>query len=192
MTVIMAIKKDGEIWVGADRRINYDHFIVDPTQDQDSKLVHLNHAIIGGAGDITIRNFLELFVSRGVNKEFLFSGKLSVMEFFISFKKFLKRHAGLGDADSNQVQNLQNTDWLIATRTHLFEMNEDGGILDTGNLCVVGCGQLTARPILSYLMENHPELSAEEMLRRAYKIVLRYDGGCGGDLQVVNLTKTLG
>lgn len=66
MTVIMAVKRDGEVWLGSDTRITYGNDTkVDCSIEHDSKLVFLKNAIIGAAGDITIRNYLELFVSKG-------------------------------------------------------------------------------------------------------------------------------
>lgn len=109
MTVIMAIKRNNEVWLGSDTRITcgIEHK-VDCEIKQDCKLILLDHAVIGAAGDLTMRNLLELFITRG-SKETIFETKLDVVGFFLRFKKFLKRHAGLGESEQNQVQNLHNT-----------------------------------------------------------------------------------
>lgn len=191
MTVIMGIKRAGEIWIGSDRRIGEGDYVIDPSEETDSKLVYLNHAIIGAAGDITMRNFLELYVSKGDHKEFPFTNKLSVMEFFISFRKYLKRQAGLGPSDSGQVQNLENTSWLIATKDKLFEMDEDGGILEHAELCAIGSGSIVARTLLEYMMDHQSNLDPALMLSRAHTHVIRRISGCGGSQIQVNVTTKL-
>lgn len=191
MTVIMGIKRAGEIWIGSDRRIGFGDYVMDPPESVDSKLVYLDHAIIGAAGDITMRNYLELFVSKSDNREYVFDTKLSVIEFFIHFKKFLKRHAGLGGSDSGQVQIMGNSDWIIATKDKLFELNEDGGIMELDDICAIGCGQIVARTTLEYMFEYQPELDPATMLGRAHSHVVRRVSGCGGTQIVVNATAKL-
>ena len=71
MTVIMAIKRNNEVWVGSDTRISSGDFKIDCEIEQDCKLVLLDHAVIGAAGDLTMRNLLELFVSRGAKRQCL-------------------------------------------------------------------------------------------------------------------------
>jgi len=191
MTVIMAVKRAGEVWLGSDTRVTEGDFPVDMDLRQDSKLLLLKNAVIGAAGDLTMRNYMELFVTRGNNGEFPFQDKLDVIEFFLAFKKFLKKHAGLGGSDMNQVQGIHNTQWLIATRKQIFTLDQDGAILEHPEMCVIGSGTYTARAILEYIQRYQPSLPVPKMLARAHDLSIRHNLSCGGDQLQVNVTKEL-
>jgi ATP-dependent protease HslVU (ClpYQ) peptidase subunit len=188
----MAVKRGGDVWLGSDTRITYGNdFKIDCAIEHDSKLVVMKNAIIGAAGDITMRNYLELFISKGDNRESPFETKLDVIEFFIRFKKFLKRHAGLGESMLNQVQNLDNTVWLVATKSKVFEYDQDGGIVEIADVCVIGSGGTSARAVLDYIFEHQPTLSVPKAMVRAHDIAVKNTLSCGGPQIQVNVTKLL-
>lgn len=192
MTVIMAVKRNNEVWVGSDTRITSGcDYKIDCSIEQDSKLVVTDHAVIGAAGDLTMRNYLELFITRGTNKEALFDSKLDVITFFIRFKKFLKRHAGLGEPELNQVQNLYNTGWLIATKNKIFEVDQDGAVLEITDICVIGSGGMTARAILEYIFQYQPQFSTPKAMLRAHEMAIKHNLSCGGPQVQVNVTKLM-
>lgn len=190
MTVIMAIKRNNEVWVGSDTRISSGDFKIDCEIKQDCKLVLLDHAVIGAAGDLTMRNLLELFISRGA-KETVFETKLDVITFFLGFRKFLKRHAGLGESEQNQVQNLHNTGWLVATKTSIFEVDQDGAVLEIPDVCVIGSGSLTARAVLDYIFTYQPKFSTPKAMLRAHEMAIKHNLSCGGSQVQVNVTKLM-
>jgi ATP-dependent protease HslVU (ClpYQ) peptidase subunit len=188
----MAIKKDGEVWIGSDTRIVYGNdFKIDCSLEQDSKLVVLDHAVIGAAGDVNMRNYLELYISKGNKKSVKLSSKLDIIEFFINFKKFLKRHAGLGESNLNEVQNLNNTAWLIATKDKIFEFDQDGAILEVADFCVIGSGSIAARAILEYISTYQPKFSASKTMLRAHEVAVKHTLSCGGPQVQINVTKNL-
>lgn len=192
MTVIMAVKRDGNVWLGSDTRITYGNDTkVDCSPEHDSKLVLLRNAIIGAAGDITMRNYLELFISKGDNVEAPFDSKLHVIEFFVRFRKFLKRHAGLGESMMNQVQNLENTDWIVATKNKIFGYNQDGGTIEYPGTYVIGSGSDSAKAVLDYIAEYQPTMSVEKTLARAHEMTTKNHLSCGGPQVQVNVTKAL-
>lgn len=192
MTVIMAIKKNKEVWIGSDTRITYGiDYKIDCSPEHDSKLVKLDTAIIGAAGDITMRNYLELFISRSDNASVPLTQKLEVIEFFINFKKFLKRHAGLGESEQNQVQNLMNTSWLVATKDKIFEYDQDGGIVEMAESCVIGSGAPAARAVIEYISLHQSSLSASKTMERAHEIAIKQNLACGGPQLQINVTKLL-
>lgn len=190
MTVIMALKKDSEIWVGADSRLTAGDFPIDCPAEHDSKIVLMDHAVIGAAGDLTMRNLMELFVSKGP-KETEFNDKLDVIAFFLRFRKFLKRHAGLGEPEQNQVQNLHNTGWLLATKNKIFEIDQDGAVLEVPQFTVIGSGTTTARAILEYMTKYQPNLSPSKTMRRAHEMATKHNLSCGGIQIQINVTKFL-
>jgi ATP-dependent protease HslVU (ClpYQ) peptidase subunit len=197
----MALKRNEQVWLGSDTRITDGDYGIDyqvsehedfhHSLEMDSKLILLDHAIIGCSGDVTMRNYLELFVSRSKNKALPFDHKLHVIEFFIAFKKFLKKEAGLGDSGSNEVQGMHNTAWLVATTERIFTVDYDGAVLEHPEMCVVGSGTYTARAILEYMLEYQPTLAPSKMLGRAHEIAVRHNLTCGGSQILVNVTKAL-
>ena len=190
MTVIMAVKRNEEVWVGSDTRITAGDYKIDNEIEQDCKLVMLDHAVIGAAGDLTMRNLLELFISRGA-KESLFENKLDVITFFLRFKRFLKRNAGLGESEQNQVQNLQNTGWIVATKDKIFEVDQDGAVLEIADVCVIGSGTYSARAVLDYVLTYQPKFSTSKAMFRAHEIAIKHNLSCGGNQVQINVTKLL-
>lgn len=191
MTVIMAVKRNDEVWVGSDTRITFGNdYKLDCNVEQDSKLVLLDHAVIGAAGDLTVRNLLELFISKG-GREAPFDTKLDVISFFIRFKKFLKRHAGLGESEPNQVQNLNNTGWVVATKTKIFEVDQDGSVLEIPDVCVIGSGSFSARAVLEYIFTHHRSFSTQKAMSRAHEIAVKQNLSCGGPQVQINVTQVL-
>lgn len=191
MTVIMALKRLGEVWLGTDTRITEGDYKVDYSPMMDSKVLTLQNALVGAAGELTMRNYMELFVGKDENYIHPFENKLDVIEFFLKFKRFLKRQAGLGSSDINQVQGMHNTQWLVATRSQIFTMDQDGAILEFPVFCVIGSGTHTARAILEYLTTYQPKLSPGTILSRAHEITIHHNITCGGNQIQVNVSKEL-
>jgi len=189
MTVIMAVKRNDEVWIGSDTRITFGNdYGIDFDTEHDSKLVLLDNAVIGGAGDVTVRNFLELFVSKGA-RETVFETKLDVISFFIRFKKFLKRYAGLGESEPNQVQNLNNTGWIVATKNKIFEVDQDGSVLEMPKMSVIGSGCFSAMAVLEYIFIHQPKFSTPKAMARAHEIAIKHNLSCGGPQVQLNVTK---
>jgi hypothetical protein len=190
----MALKRNDQVWLGSDTRITdgdygIDYEVSDSSHcslEMDSKLVLLDNAIIGVSGNLTMRNYLELFVSRGKNRSMPFEGKLHVVKFFISFKKFLKKEAGLEDSGPNE-----GMEWLVATPERIFTVDQDGAALEYPVMCVIGSGTYSARAVLEYMLEYQPNLSPSKMLERAHEVTVRHNLTCGGRQIQINVTKTL-
>lgn len=193
MTVIMALRHSGQIWISSDTRITEGDFKVDFSNNDkmDSKLLHLENAIIGAAGDLSLRNYMELFVSRLKGGAFKFESKLAVIEFFIAFKKFLKRE-GPSDSGTMHTQgNATDASWLVATATQIFVVDQDGAVLEYPVMAVIGSGTDTARAVLEYVLKYQPTLNVPSMLFRAHEIAVQHNLSCGGKQVVINVTKRL-
>lgn len=189
MTIIFAFKKDNEIWLASDQCIS-DNDVVYYSK-LDSKTVKLENAIIGASGDCTMRNHLELFVTLKNNLSAPFASKTDVMHFFINFKRYLSRVAGLGDAEHNQIQNLHNSDFLIATRDKMFWMDEDCGIMEFDKFVAIGRGKEMGTALLDYLFTYKKSLSPQELTSRIMKVVFKYQNTCGGKVTLTNVTNDL-
>lgn len=187
MTIIISFKKDDNVWIACDRYITYGDMVIDP--ELDSKLVYLDNAIIGGCGDITIRNHLELFVTLKNNKQAKFEDKNDVMRFMISFKRYMKITAGLGEAAPNQVQQFSNTGFLVATKDKMFEVDEDCGVLEFDKFVAVGRGAEMAIALLEYLYQFRKSATAEEVTQKVLPIVYKYQTSCGGKWTLLNVTE---
>jgi ATP-dependent protease HslVU (ClpYQ) peptidase subunit len=187
MTVIMALKREGEVWLGSDTRITEGDYKLDYpiSGDMDSKLLFLENAVIGASGMVTIRNYLELFLTKGKNAQHSFESKLKVIEFFLSFKRFLKKEGLIEGAGPIEAQ------WLVATPTQIFTVDQDGAVLEYPEMCIIGSGTYSARAVLEYMIAYQPSLSATRMLERAHDITLRHNLSCGGKQMVMNVTKEL-
>lgn len=187
MTVIMALKRDETVWLGSDTRITEGDYKLDypVSGDMDSKLLFLKHAIIGSSGMVTLRNYLELFLTKGKNAQHPFESKLKVIEFFLSFKRFLKKEGLVEGPGPIEAQ------WLVATPTQIFTVDQDGAVLEYPEMCIIGSGTYSARAVLEYMIAYQPSLSAQRMLERSHDITLRHNLSCGGKQIIINVTRRL-
>jgi ATP-dependent protease HslVU (ClpYQ) peptidase subunit len=189
MTIIIGFKKDNQVWIACDRYITYGDLIVDPKLD--SKLVHMANAVIGGCGDLTIRNHLELYISKGNNYEIVLSSKNDVMQFFINFKKYLTKTAGLGEAEHNQVQEFHNSGFMVATSDRLFLVDEDCGVIEFDRFCCAGRGEEMGLALLEYFYTFKKSTKPETMVKRIMKVIYKYQNSCGGQPTLVNVTQEI-
>jgi ATP-dependent protease HslVU (ClpYQ) peptidase subunit len=189
MTVVIGLKHNGAVWIGADSRVtDNDGTKFDLDSSLDSKIIKLNHFVIGFAGDLSAKSYMESFIStrKGV-KSTKITDKNSVMKFFLAFRWFLKNDVGLDESEVSKIE----VSWLIATKDRLFVSDEYNAILEFNSFCTIGTGASASRAVLEYLDLYEPSMEPEKKLARAYQVAVRHNASCGGHMEVHQLSTLL-
>lgn len=190
MTIIVGLKDQvNQVWVSSDSRISYGSTKIDISPNStDSKLIYLTHAIIGCAGLMGFRNYLELFIDKKkARKNYPFEDKISVLKFFNEFNKFLKESIFLG----NDVGSHKEAEWLVLTKDKIYTVDMDGATLEIDKMGAIGSGQYTSLAILDYIHLHQPNLSPEDALKRTYDATTNREMDCGGNQILFNVTQFL-
>jgi 20S proteasome alpha/beta subunit len=81
---------------------------------------------------------------------------------------------------------------VIVTKDRIFELDQDGGIIEIPDICVIGSGSVTARAVLEYVFLHQPKTKTEVALERAHEMTVRHNLSCGGEQVRINVTELLG
>lgn len=189
MTVVIGLKHEGHVWIGADSRITEgDGTKFDLDLTLDSKLFKLNHCVIGFAGDLSAKSFMESFLLSNKNrKDAKITDRGSVIKFFQDFRNYLKSRHGLDESDLSKI----DVSWLVATKDSLYVCDGDGAVLGFSSFCAIGTGAPTARAVLEYIELYEPKQSPQERLARAHKVTVRHNSSCGGMQEAYRISDIL-
>ena len=193
MTIIIGIKrKNGDVWIGSDSLIVDDDLSIDPANmANDNKIVSFKNGFIGHAGDLSARNYLELYFENQENFNFDLKTKIDVFKFAISFKKFVRELVPAeGNPENGPTHELLNADFLIATKDKLYSLDSDNAVMEYKNFICIGRGSEMATGIIDYLYYKTTKTS-DLMITEACEIVSKYHHSCGGPINLVNVNQKL-
>lgn len=185
MTLIAAIKTENSIWISADSRIVAGNYKTDIVLPNDNKIVGLKHAFIGCAGDISGRNYFELYSKRQNVFEYKFKDRVSVFEFFTKFKIYLKSELLLPES---QIEELE-IEWLVVTENKMFVFDNNHCVLEFFDYCAIGSGAEAAKGVLQYILLFNDKLTPRIALLRTQEAVCTNNVSCGGKQTCFNASK---
>jgi ATP-dependent protease HslVU (ClpYQ) peptidase subunit len=152
----------------------------------EKKTIVLENAILGFAGDVSMQNLMEYFLSKNPQTS-TFESKVDVIGLFLDFKKFLRRNAEYGRPAVSQQLDM-NSHWTLLTKEKMYEINFDGSVIEYDDFCAIGSGAVVARAIFDYMATFQPKLSIKTMIERTHLMVCNQVPSCGGDQEIINVT----
>ena len=178
MTIVAAIKKDNEIWIGADK-ICTDGSI---TYSVSKLITVLPGVIIGIAGQLS---FVSLFRNSLKNV----SGTISSHDDVYELMQYLKRQinqSGCGKPVDDSLP-LHEFSLLIATSKHLYTCEGDYAIIEHSKYVGIGCGRDYAMGALQalYNTKHRPR----EILKRSLLVVCKLALQCGEGIELIKINK---
>ena len=189
MTVIAAMKKDGDMWMVADRLSSWSD-ITRSDHANATKIIQLEHALIGSSGWGLYGNALSFFVREKPELAALrFQDEWDVETFFRAYHSYFKEHFGLGSSANNEVQKLSGGSFLLTTPDSIYEVASNRDITRFGNYHAVGSGRVTALAVIHAL--DKPGASAAEILLQAHATACHFIDNCGGEADLKNVTALL-
>lgn len=189
MTIIAAMKKDGQVWMVSDQLTSWGSFVRSDST-RVGKVRALKHALIGTAGRVIYNNALGL-AARKDSKFYnmRFDNEEDVLEFYVAFFKFMQDQFKLGNSDANEVQRLSWSQFLIVTPSKMFTVSAYRDVMEYDNYAAIGSGEELMYGAMHAL--NGFLQDPKEILERAYETTIHFVSNCGGPLKICNVAEAL-
>ena len=178
MTIVAAIKKGSETWIGADRKCT------------DGSISYSVSKLITGLPDIVIGftgqlSFLSLF--RNALKDV--SGTISSHDDVYELTQYLKRQVGQYGCGKPEKDSLPVHEFslLIATPKHLYVCEGDYSIIEHSKYVGIGCGRDYAMGALQALYNT--KYRPREILKRSLIAACTLAIQCGEGIELVKISK---
>ncbi len=189
MTVIAALKKDDEIWLAADRLTSWGSFVRTDLAN-GTKLARYKNAIIGSSGRSLYGNALR-YCANEYPKMYSspFENEDDVFKFFFQFYDFVKKNYNLGSSETNDVSRLSHSQFMVVTSSRIFQISSCRDVTEFANFDAIGSGHeiiMGAIDALNGVLDD-----PQEILRRAFATCCRYIDNCGGEIELLNVTREL-
>ena len=147
MTILVAVKKGGRVFLGADRMMTSgSEYAVDVVNG--SKIIKLKHAYIATSGYTLLDNCIEhLYRTRHAMMENKFSNRHEVFQFFLDLFGELKKNYTLVDTGKDTFAAIYNV-FLVATPTSIYSISQNLSVTEYGNFAARGAGSDFAKGCL--------------------------------------------
>lgn len=189
MTIVTALKKGDEIWMAADRETTYGYSFARSDQANGSKIVPFKNALIATSGLALYKNALRYYSQDPDIYKTSFENEEEVMNFFFQFHGFMKEKYGLGGAKNDEVEKLSYNSFLLVTESLIYQVSCARDVAVFENYTAIGNGDelaLGAMHSLIPLLEDPAEI-----LKRSVETACQFKHGCGGQVDIVNVTRTV-
>jgi ATP-dependent protease HslVU (ClpYQ) peptidase subunit len=139
MTILVAVKKNGKVFIGADRMTTFGtEYSTDLVNN--SKLIKLKHAYLATSGYSLIDNVIEhLFHSKHKMMESAFASRADVFQFFLDFYTELKKNYTLVDMGKETYAGIYNV-FLVVTPTSIYGVASNLSVSEYSNYAAKGSG----------------------------------------------------
>lgn len=189
MSIVAALKKNGQIWMIADRQITWGSTVRVDFHNY-SKITRFKNAFIGHTGLCIYGTALSYLAE--TNPELYqtpFETKWDVLNFFFHYHDFVKNRFALGGSSENEVSRLKNSEFLVVTQDTIFEVADNRDVTEFNNFAAIGSG---ARVTLGAIHALDGLLtSPAEILPKAYQSCCELDNYCGGEIELIHVTGEL-
>jgi ATP-dependent protease HslVU (ClpYQ) peptidase subunit len=139
MTILVAVKKNGQIFLGADRMTTSgSEYATDLVNG--SKLIKLKHAYLATSGYTLLDNVVEhLFNQRHKMMENTFKNRAEVFQFFLDFFAELKKSYTLVDTGKETYAGLYNV-FLLVTPKNIYGVSANLSVHEFDRFAAKGAG----------------------------------------------------
>ncbi|MBY0357622.1 MAG: hypothetical protein K2W82_06440 [Candidatus Obscuribacterales bacterium] len=139
MTILVAVKKGGRIFLGADRITTFgNEYFTDLVNA--GKIIKLKHAYLATSGYSLLDNVLEhLHHSNHKIMENKFSSRADVFQFFLELYAELKKQYTLVDTGKETYAGIYNV-FLIVTATSIYGISNNLSVTEYPNYAAKGAG----------------------------------------------------
>lgn len=188
MSIVVAVTKGGRTAVAADSLyLTGSHRDVSADLAGRSKVRRVGGSLIGLAGWSVYQNIFGHYVAK--QRVPALKDEAAIFAFFLKFWKVLReQYPFVKDQPEGADTPFSDLDssFLIANRWGLFDVHGNLTVWRHKEHCAIGSGALYAFGALHVL---YPQLnSAKEIARQAVEAAIRFDDGCGGPIEVLEVS----
>lgn len=190
MTIVAALKQNGEIWMASDRQTTFNYDFARADDVYGSKIVQYQNALIATSGMALFKNALKYYAASGKTAyNARFDNDTDVMDFFFKFHAFMKEKYGLGNAKNDDVEKLSYNSFLVATSDLIYQVSCARDVASYENFTAIGNGAeiaMGAIHALTPLIDNPSVILEKALAAGCY-----FKHGCGGEVDIVHVPSVL-
>lgn len=187
MTILVAVKKGGRIFLGADRITTFgNEYFTDLVNG--GKIIKLKHAYLATSGYSLLDNVLEhLHQSNHKIMENNFSNRAEVFQFFLELFAELKKQYTLVDTGKETFAGIYNV-FLIVTAQHIYGISNNLSVTEYPHYAAKGAGSDYS---LGCLFATYDTInSGRELTRLALEAACHFCIYCKEPLDIIEVKET--
>ncbi|HEY9677206.1 MAG TPA: hypothetical protein V6C76_04330 [Drouetiella sp.] len=187
MTILVAVKKNGRVFLGADRITTFGN---EYTTDliNGSKIIKLRHAYLATSGYTLLDNVLEhLFANNNKMMENPFTDRAHVFSFFLELYTTLKKNYTLVDTGKDTYATMYNV-FLLVTPTSIFGISNNLSVHEYERFAAKGAGSDYSQGCLYGIYDLLDD--GEELCRLALEAACHFSIYCKEPLDVIEVSPT--
>lgn len=186
MTILVAVKKNGRIFLGADRITTFGNSYATDLVD-GTKIMKLKHGYLATSGYTLLDNVIEhLYKSNHKLMENTFADRSEVFSFFLELYNEMKKSYTLVDSGKDTYASFYNV-FLAVTPTAIFGVNANLSVHEYEHFAVRGAGSDYALGCLygTYALFE----DGFEIVRMALEAACHYSIYCKEPLDIIEVTE---
>ncbi len=187
MTILVAVKKNGRVYMGADRITTFgNEYFTDLVNN--SKLIKLKNAYLGSSGYTLLDNVIEhLYITENPILQNPFRNRADAFTFFLSLYAELKKNYTLVDTGKDTYASLYNT-FLLATATSIYGVSNNLSVHEHDRFVAKGTGADYALGCMYGLYDVIDD--GAELTRLALEAACHYSIYCKEPIDVIEVKET--
>jgi len=186
MSIIVAVKKGNEVFVGADSQINFGSNKVCSSNINGSKIRRVGTAVIASTGWGLYDDILNDYLSK--RKSCKLNTKLEIFRFFMGFWHALhKDYSFVNDQCDEKDSPFGDLDasFLIATKSNIFHISSNMSITEFSKFHAIGSGCEFALGAMHVLYDQ--DFGADVVAHKAVDAAITHNVYCGGEIEIVGV-----
>lgn len=183
MSLVVAIKKDDVVYLGADTRTTRGERVRSNLAEEDLKIHRMGSCLVGAAGTVAniqlMTNHPEWFELKGktLTKKFL------VQKVLPKYYDLVKEMDKLEVTEQNSDSPKCGCTFLVTDGKKLFEIDDDFEVMELSKYGQIGC---TERIALTFLLNAFDDYSPNEMILKALRTSSYRNDGVGAPYILIN------
>lgn len=187
MTILVAVKKNGRVFLGADRITTFGSEYVTDLVD-GSKIMKLKHGYLATSGYTLMDNIVEhLFSTNHKIIENKFSNRYEVFSFFLELYSELKKSYTLIDTGKDTYAGIYNT-FIIVTPHSIYGVSNNLSVHEYEHYTAKGSGSDYSLGLLYGLYDTLDD--GHELVRLALQSACHYNIYCKEPLDILEVKQS--
>jgi ATP-dependent HslUV protease subunit HslV len=187
MSIAVAVKKGGQLVLGADTQQNFGENAPGFDNLKESKIMPIGKGYLAATSWGLYSNILDDYLQS--LEEIPLRNKRDVFNFFMAFWHVLhKQYSFINDQceDKNSPFGDLDASFLVVTKDRIFYVSGDMSVTEFHKFHAIGSGCEYALGAM-HVMYGDPALDAAQIAKKAVRTAMNYNIYCGGKIEIRSL-----
>ena len=183
MSIVVALKKDGVVYLGADTRTSCGNEVYAQLLPADFKIHRLGSCYVGSTGKVAALQFLKIhpewFELDGepLTKRYL------VREVVPKYYALLREQGLIAPPSESKKEADSESSFLVTDGGHVFRIRSDFAVIEEGDFSAIGC---TLNIAYACFLNADPDAAPRELVLTALRASVNRSIGVGAPYVLVN------